>query len=275
LPYRIDRHPSMKAHPVTPMHESDLRIHLAAQTSRPIRLVDVRLLDAGIDAVRDHLASTLAPGDCVLLDTLTATHLQTIEHWLDAATQFIVGPSSVESALAQSLAQDRAAPTWTPRARGPVLVLSGSCSPVTASQLAHAREHGFAQIDLAGDHEQVVQDAVRSLSSGRHTLIHTRADGQRPAGSGEGHSRHLADLGRRVMNRVRPARLVVTGGDTSGLIAEALGVESMSMIAPFVRGAPWCRLDAPGSPADGLAAVFKGGQVGPRSILVDATGDTP
>jgi uncharacterized protein YgbK (DUF1537 family) len=28
---RIDRHPTMRAHPVTPMHEADLRVHLAAQ----------------------------------------------------------------------------------------------------------------------------------------------------------------------------------------------------------------------------------------------------
>ena len=30
--YRLDRHPTMSRHPVTPMRESDLRIHLRAQT---------------------------------------------------------------------------------------------------------------------------------------------------------------------------------------------------------------------------------------------------
>jgi uncharacterized protein YgbK (DUF1537 family) len=155
-----------------------------------------------------------------------------------------------------------------------VLVLSGSCSPVTAGQLAHAHENGFAEIGLAGDHELVVQDAVRSIASGRHTIIHTRADVRQELDTAEAHSRRLADLARQVLDRARPARLVVAGGDTSGLIAEALGVESMTMVAPFVRGAPWCRLDAPGSPADGLPAVFKGGQVGMRSMLVDATGET-
>jgi len=34
--FRIDRHPVMRAHPVTPMDEGDLRVHLGRQTSRSI-----------------------------------------------------------------------------------------------------------------------------------------------------------------------------------------------------------------------------------------------
>src|SRR4030095_7826732 len=38
--YRIDQHPSMSKHPVTPMGESDLRIHLGRQTNKKIGLID-------------------------------------------------------------------------------------------------------------------------------------------------------------------------------------------------------------------------------------------
>src|SRR5207253_2456022 len=34
--HRLDRHPTMARHPVTPMDEADLGRHLARQTSRPI-----------------------------------------------------------------------------------------------------------------------------------------------------------------------------------------------------------------------------------------------
>ena len=34
--HRIDRHPIMSVHPVTPMHEADLARHLGAQTSMPM-----------------------------------------------------------------------------------------------------------------------------------------------------------------------------------------------------------------------------------------------
>jgi uncharacterized protein YgbK (DUF1537 family) len=45
-------------------------------------------------------------------------------------------------------------------------------------------------------------------------------------------------------------------------VAHALGIEALEMIAPLAPGAPLCRAYAPGSPADGLEVVFKGGQVG-------------
>jgi uncharacterized protein YgbK (DUF1537 family) len=38
--YRIDKHPSMSKHPVTPMNEGDLRIHLGKQTDKKIGLID-------------------------------------------------------------------------------------------------------------------------------------------------------------------------------------------------------------------------------------------
>ena len=38
--YRLDRHPGMSRHPVTPMDEADVRIHLGRQTSLPVGLVD-------------------------------------------------------------------------------------------------------------------------------------------------------------------------------------------------------------------------------------------
>ena len=39
--YRLDRHPGMSRHPVTPMNEGDIRVHLGRQTNMPIGLVDL------------------------------------------------------------------------------------------------------------------------------------------------------------------------------------------------------------------------------------------
>ena len=39
--FRLDRHPSMSKHPVTPADESDLRLHLAKQTAQNIGLIDI------------------------------------------------------------------------------------------------------------------------------------------------------------------------------------------------------------------------------------------
>ena len=45
--YRLDRHPTMSCHPVTPMDEADVRRHLAKQTEKDIGLVDYLALKRG------------------------------------------------------------------------------------------------------------------------------------------------------------------------------------------------------------------------------------
>ena len=50
--HRLDRHPTMPQHPATPMSESDLRLHLAAQTDLATELVDVLTLESGMGFVR-------------------------------------------------------------------------------------------------------------------------------------------------------------------------------------------------------------------------------
>ena len=53
--YRIDRHPVMSRHPVTPMQEADIRLHLAAQTARKAFFSTLRQLGA-----RTLIASSMA-----------------------------------------------------------------------------------------------------------------------------------------------------------------------------------------------------------------------
>jgi len=45
--HRLDRHPVMSRHPVTPMDEADLALHLARQTNRKIGLVDFVAIKRG------------------------------------------------------------------------------------------------------------------------------------------------------------------------------------------------------------------------------------
>src|SRR5687768_7751955 len=67
--YRLDRHPTMARHPVRPMDEADLRLHLGKQTDKRIGLVDLVAMKRGeADAA---LARELAAGaEIVALDVL-------------------------------------------------------------------------------------------------------------------------------------------------------------------------------------------------------------
>jgi uncharacterized protein YgbK (DUF1537 family) len=251
-PYRLDRHPSMSHHPITPMGEADLRLHLAKQTDKAIGLIDVLALSGNPGKLSDIWAPV------VLIDLLDETQLETVGR-LIAPARFVVGSSGVESALAAFWQTGSAtfAPTIFPAVApaAPILVLCGSCSPVTGRQIAHAEERGFASLSF--DARDVREAATKSLRESRSAMIHTlRVNKQLDVGA------TLGRLARDVIEATGVKRAVVAGGDTSGQIARALGIDSLEMIGELTRGSPLCRASAPGSPADGIEITFKGGQIG-------------
>ena len=294
-PYRLDRHPSMSRHPTTPADESDLRLHLGRQTDKRIELFDVLKLALPPDAARAALDALLAGRpDVVLFDVLYDPHLPAIGRLVDGCASrnrpmFVVGSSGVEAALGAH---------W--RARGvirppeelpkieparPLLVASGSCSPVTGGQIERALSAGFAEVALdtpALARPETAEAALRSatdaavahLAAGRHTIVHTSRGPADPRVESTT-ARHsaatstarllgeaLGTVVRASVARAAVRRVVAAGGDTSGYFARTLGIEALEMIAPLMRGAPLCRASAPGSPANGLELNFKGGQVG-------------
>ena len=80
--FRIDRHPTMSKHPITPMHEADLRRHLGNQTKRSIHLIDVTdLIEEENSSTRYRNLSN--QGGYILFDVLTNENLQRIGKIID------------------------------------------------------------------------------------------------------------------------------------------------------------------------------------------------
>ena len=282
--HRLDRHPAMSHHPVTPADESDLRRHLARQTRKRIGLFDVLRFAKSAAEQRAALERLVTDGaEIVLFDVLEPGQLALIGRLLDAearraAPLFSVGSSGIEMALgAVWAAEGRLTPVrdWPdPGPSGPLLVASGSCSPVTTQQIAWAVGHGFAEVAVdpaalgAAGVRTAAAAAAGQLQAGRNVIVHTTRGGLNPrlaALRGRAAARLGTTLGRIVRGTVaqaRPRRVVIAGGDTSSHAARALGLEALEMIAPLAPGAPLCRARAPGSPLDGRELNFKGGQVG-------------
>ncbi|HTX66622.1 MAG TPA: four-carbon acid sugar kinase family protein [Opitutaceae bacterium] len=282
--HRLDRHPAMSHHPVTPADESDLRRHLARQTRKRIGLFDVLRFAKSAAEQRAALERLVADGaEIVLFDVLEPGQLALIGRLLDAearraAPLFSVGSSGIEMALgAVWAAEGRLTPVrdWPdPGPSGPLLVASGSCSPVTTEQIAWAVGHGFAEVAVdpaalgTAGVRAAAAAAAGQLQAGRNVIVHTTRGGVNPrlaALRGRAAARLGTTLGRIVRGTVagaRPRRVVIAGGDTSSHAARALGLEALEMIAPLAPGAPLCRARAPGSPLDGRELNFKGGQVG-------------
>jgi uncharacterized protein YgbK (DUF1537 family) len=56
---------------------------------------------------------------------------------------------------------------------------------------------------------------------------------------------------------------VISGGDSSGFAAGALGIFALEAMAPLAPGAPLCRAFSAVSHIDGVEIALKGGQMGP------------
>lgn len=296
--YRLDRHPTMSRHPVTPMHESDLRRHLGMQTSRPVRLMDLFALEADYSVQQSVLKEILTePGEYLLFDTYRDQHLLAVGRiiWENRkdSRQLLVGSSGTEYALCQYLQQqgllEQPAPPTSPGKAEPVIVMAGSCSPTTGQQLQWAVQRGFADIrirsellvspdDRAEEMQRVEDLALHSLGKDQPVALYTAlgpddpsiaATHQRKAEAGMEQtptSSLLAGAQGKILKSLLAqsgvSRVVSAGGDTSGYIARELGIYALETLMPIAPGVPLCTAHAREERFDGLQIAMKGGQNG-------------
>lgn len=273
--FRIDRHPTMSVHPVTPMGEADLRKHLAKQGLERIGVIDYRAYACDRAAAALDACLTAQP-HAVLFDVVRLEDLPVIGELLLAhakkGAMLAVGPSSVAHALcaaadAASDAGDSLVAAETCAARdGPVLALVGSLSPITRAQVEAARR--FARIDvdpsrLLGDssYAKVLHEKTRALLRGQHVMLVTEHPTGAPVQAREVAAATGALL-RMVTGKLRLSRLIVAGGDTSSHAVSALDIWGLSYRAPMGPGAPLCAIHSDDPGLDGVDIVLKGGQMG-------------
>lgn len=275
--HRIDRHPTMSRHPVTPMAEADLRRHLAAQGLRDIGLVDYRAYDDGL------IAQTALPSGkpAVLFDVSTEADLTAIGGALAASLEngpmLAVGASSVARAFAAGHGKAAAvapAANATHRETGPVLALVGSLSPVTRAQVEMAQGYAMLSVDAGrlladeGYPAELRKSALSRLAQGDVMLVTEQPAGA-PAAAGAVAEATGALLAA-IIAEARLGRLVVAGGDTSTMAIRSLTLWGLAYRGPCVPGAPLCRAHSDDPRLDGLDIVLKGGQMGPPGFFNDA-----
>ena len=301
--HRLDRHPVMARHPVTPMDEADLGRHLARQTGRKIGLVDFVAAKRGDADAR--LAQELATGaEIVSIDVLdkeTLIEAGRLVWERGARPTFGVGSQGLEAALVAywrhaGLIPAEASP-FRARPVDRIACVSGSVSPVTAAQISHARENGFTTIALDtaravdaaewnNETGRAIDAALSQLGEGRDVLVYSAAGPDDPAvaafrsavaASGasiesvnEAIGTGLGEILDRILVKGELTRAVISGGDTSGRAASMLGIDALTAIAPLAPGSPLCRAHAARKDRDGLEIALKGGQVGAPDFFLAA-----
>ncbi len=268
--HRIDRHPVMSRHPVTPMHEADLRLHLAQQTKLQASLANQRWPDSGIGLLDVH--------DDV-------TQLAAGERLLAWGGGFVAGSSGIEYALMKASAIQAMIPgsaNFAPLASvQQTIVVSGSVSPTTERQIRHALLNGFDAIPVNAlalaqnrkdTQQKAIDQALKIMGEGRSPLIHTAlgpttddgekldtiANGRKHIGEG------LGAILKAVIETAGLRRAIVAGGDSSSHALGQLDIYALTtrMPLPATPGSPLCMAFSGSSQLNGIEIALKGGQVG-------------
>lgn len=262
--HRIDRHPVMSCHPVTPMCEADLTRHLGA-----LGLCGLHLVPRGAQGERfPRLYDALEQGDITAVgrDLFSAP-----------GPVLVIGASSVAEAWLASLgiteetASVASPPDRAPTAR-PVFAFAGSRSSVTTAQIAAASGYWRLPVNPAdmmaagAALAEARRWAEERLERGESCLIYLTADHAGEISPAE-LARAAADFVADVLVGRTLGGLVVAGGDTSGAIVQRLAIRWLDYEAQVCAGVPLLTCDGPFGPLD---LALKGGQMGPRDFFDQA-----
>ncbi|WP_245396424.1 four-carbon acid sugar kinase family protein [Jiella sonneratiae] len=297
--FRLDRHPVMANHPVTPMNEADLLKHLAAQTALPSALIDLEALWSG---PQSRLEAAIGAGARILsLDSMEEKSERAAGRliWENRdRLGFVVGSQGVEYALLRHWQAtgliDPPAPTPSAGKVDRIAVISGSVSPMTAAQLRWAGANGFAltafdaaavcgsDAALAAEESRVVARACEAAARGQSPLVHSamgtegeavsafRAALGRSGMAPETANRRIGEALGRILDRILTEtgirRAVISGGDTSGHGMRQLRLDALTALSPTIPGASLCTAYGNGS-HDGLQIALKGGQMGSEDFF--------
>ncbi|MFS7161664.1 3-oxo-tetronate kinase [Serratia proteamaculans] len=280
----------MRHHPVTPMTDSNLLRLMEAQAQGRCGLVTAAEMDRGAITVTEKLRQLAQQGiRYAVLDTLNEQHLLTQGEALKNM-KLVTGGSGLAIGLARQWAQPGQV---SPQAAGApqgkkAVVLSGSCSIMTNQQVARYRQQAAARaIDVArclNDDDRAayvteLTDWVQQQANGPLApLLYATAEPetlqqvQQQYGMAAA-SQAVESLFAGVVEQLRQQgfnRFIVAGGETSGVVTQALGIGGFHIGPCISPGVPWVRaIDQP------VSLALKSGNFGDENFFARAQTEFP
>jgi uncharacterized protein YgbK (DUF1537 family) len=278
----------MEHHPLTPMTDANLVRVLQRQTRSRVGLVRYDAVAQGAQAVRASIDALRNDGvRMAIADAVSDADLYTLGEAC-ADLPLITGGSGVALGLPANfrragLLADAADAGELPRFDGASAVLAGSASKATNAQVAAWRETRPAfRIDplAAARGEPVVEHALAfarehmNAAQPQPVLIYATASPdevkatQRELGvaqAGELVERTLASIAR-GLRELGVRKFVVAGGETSGAVVQALGVEMLRIGKQIDPGVPATATIG----AEPLALALKSGNFGAVDFFAKA-----
>ncbi|MEZ5657614.1 MAG: four-carbon acid sugar kinase family protein [Burkholderiaceae bacterium] len=277
----------MQNHPLTPMTDANLVRVLGRQMSAPVGLIAYDRLAAGVQATRQRIAELRAQGvGAAIADSLRDADLEVLGAAC-ADLPLVTAGSGLAIGLPQNFRALGLLPEGQqagrlPAVHGPAVVLSGSCSTATLAQVASfAKQHPAMQLDpleLAANAEPSVRRAIdfarQAQARGEVPMIYASAAPEAvraaqarlgQARAGEAVEAAVAACAR-ALREHGTRRFVVAGGETSGAVVKALGVQALRIGPQIDPGVPWT--ESLGDSA--LAIALKSGNFGAPDFFAKA-----
>ncbi|HZZ91067.1 MAG TPA: 3-oxo-tetronate kinase [Usitatibacter sp.] len=275
----------MQNHPLTPMTDANLVRVLQAQVKRKVGLIDYAVVARGEAAIRARIAQLRGDGVAIaIVDAVSDEDLRRLGPALRDMPLVTAG-SGVAIGLPANFGVS-AAPRASalPPAKGARAIVSGSCSVATRAQVEAFRASGGAARALDFEHLAGTQDPVGSIVEWAKSrlekgpvLVYSTAD---PAGvkalqsrlgqgAGERIEAMLAAVARALVRDAGVRQLIVAGGETSGAIVQALGVERLRIGPQIDPGVPWCAARSPMA-HDVMHLALKSGNFGATDFFTKA-----
>ncbi|MEL6432644.1 MAG: 3-oxo-tetronate kinase [Pseudomonadota bacterium] len=247
----------MAKHPLTPMTDPDLRRVLSRQSAREV--THLPLGDAMQDRPSHVIADAIDEDGLRLLGRLSKSH------------PLICGGSGIALGLPANFGAKATRPSWS-AVKGPGVVIAGSCSETTRAQVdvfegpkrdieaedaLEGRETPEALADWVMDQKDPL--LYSSAHPEKVASVQARFGREKAAQAIENLFAETA----RLLTQRGVTRVVVAGGETSGAVTSALGLQHMQVGPRIAAGVP-------AMAADGLGLALKSGNFGGPEFFAEA-----
>jgi len=276
----------MQHHPLTPMTDPNLVRVLQAQTARKVGLIDYSVVALGPDAILARMQALKDEGvEIAIVDAVSNDDLLRLGPALRGMPLVTAG-SGVAIGLPGNWGLTPASAASQARAPGLQAVVAGSCSSATNAQVAAFIDGGrpalaLDPLRLASEEDVVAQvlDWAEPRMQDGPVLVYSTAEpdavkaAQGALGVERAGAMIEAALARIAVGLVERGvrQLIVAGGETSGAVVQALGLQQMAIGEQIDPGVPWCAGYTPVADAE-LSIALKSGNFGTRDFFTKAFG---
>ena len=280
---RLLNQSGLENHPLNPMTDADIRRWLALQTKTPVGLASWNgAVSKGAGALKAALDAAAGKGETlVIVDAISDDDLLTIGDAV-ADAPLLTGGSGIALGLSRNFIRKglaKGAGSSFSRVNGPEAILAGSCSRATLGQIAeHAKAHPTQNVNvgdvMAGTVTVETLTAFIRTNTGNAPLIYSS---QAPKEVSALQARYGRETLAHALDSLFAAtakalvaggirRLVVAGGETSGAVVSALGLDALAIGPEIDPGVPALSATS-GAP---LALALKSGNFGAVDFFAKA-----